>query len=81
MKGVFIRNITHEINTPLNSIVGFAELAAAPDTDDEERQSYIEIIRENSGYLQKLVDDVLYIAAQGILSCRKNWAWKQREKI
>ena len=52
MKGVFIRNITHEINTPLNSIVGFAELAAAPDADDEERQSYIEIIRENSGYLQ-----------------------------
>ena len=62
MKGVFIRNITHEINTPLNSIVGFAELAAAPDADDEKRQSYIEIIRENSGYLQKLVDDVLYIA-------------------
>ena len=59
---IFIRNITHEINTPLNSIVGFAELAAAPDADDEERQSYIEIIRENSGYLQKLVDDVLYIA-------------------
>ena len=62
MNGVFIRNITHEINTPLNSIVGFAELAAAPDADDEKRQSYIEIIRENSGYLQKLVDDVLYIA-------------------
>lgn len=62
MKGLFIRNITHEINTPLNSIVGFAELAAVSDADDEERQSYIEIIRENSGYLQKLVDDVLYIA-------------------
>ena len=59
---VYKRQITHEINTPLNSIVGFAELAAAPDADDEERQSYIEIIRENSGYLQKLVDDVLYIA-------------------
>ena len=40
----------------------YSELAAAPDADDEERQSYIEIIRENSGYLQKLVDDVLYIA-------------------
>lgn len=63
MKGVFIRNITHEINTPLNSIVGFAELAAASDdADAAERQSYISIIQENSGYLQKLVDDVLYIA-------------------
>ena len=62
MKGVFIRNITHEINTPLNAIVGFAELAAVSDADAEERQSYIGIIQENSGYLQKLVDDVLYIA-------------------
>ena len=41
MKGIFIRNITHEINTPLNSIVGFAELAAASDdADAAERQSY-----------------------------------------
>lgn len=63
MKGIFIRNITHEINTPLNAIVGFAELAAAADSPDPaERQSYINIIQENSGYLQKLVDDVLYIA-------------------
>lgn len=63
MKGIFIRNITHEINTPLNAIVGFAELAAAPGkTDPAERQSYIGIIQENSGYLQKLVDDVLYIS-------------------
>lgn len=62
MKGIFIRNITHEINTPLNAIVGFAELASTAPDDDPERDSYIGIIRENSGYLQKLVDDVLYIA-------------------
>lgn len=63
MKGIFIRNITHEINTPLNSIVGFSELAAAtPPPSEEERSSYIEIIQENSGFLQKLVDDVLYIS-------------------
>ena len=62
MKGVFIRNITHEINTPLNAIVGFAELASTTPDDEPERSSYIDIIRENSGYLQKLIDDVLYIA-------------------
>ena len=62
MKGIFIRNITHEINTPLNAIVGFAELASTAPDDDPERGSYISIIRENSGYLQKLIDDVLYIA-------------------
>lgn len=62
MKGIFIRTITHEINTPLNAIVGFTELAAGASTDDQERQSYINIVRENSGYLQKLVNDVLYIS-------------------
>ena len=62
MKGVFIRNITHEINTPLNAIVGFAELASTAPDDEPGRSSYIDIIRENSGYLQKLIDDVLYIA-------------------
>ncbi|WP_418982151.1 ATP-binding protein [Alistipes sp.] len=63
MKGIFIRHITHEINTPLNAIVGFAELAAAtPPPGEEERGAYLDIIRENSGFLQKLVDDVLYIS-------------------
>lgn len=62
MKSVFIRNITHEINTPLNSIVGFAELASTAEDNDPERSAYIDIIWENSGNLQKLVNDVLYIA-------------------
>lgn len=62
MKDIFIRNITHEINTPLNAIVGFSELAATEKTDDAERRSFIDIIRENSDYLRKVVDDVLYIS-------------------
>lgn len=62
MKGVFIRTITHEINTPLNSIVGFSELASSSSGDDPDRQSYIDIICENSNHLQKLIDDVLYIS-------------------
>lgn len=62
MKDIFIRNITHEINTPLNAIVGFSELAATAENDDAERRSFLGIIRENSDYLRKLVDDVLYIS-------------------
>ena len=42
--------------------MGFAELASTTPDDEPERSSYIDIIRENSGYLQKLIDDVLYIA-------------------
>lgn len=62
MKGVFIRNVTHEINTPLNSVVGFAHIATHSDISADEKSAYLNIIEENSGYLQKLVDDVLCIS-------------------
>lgn len=62
MKDIFIQNVTHEINTPLNAIIGFAELAAASAGDEAEYDSYIGIIRENSHYLRKIVTDVLSIA-------------------
>lgn len=63
MKSVFIRNVTHEIHTPLNAIVGFAPLVAdkiAP--HDAEARSYMEIVQDNSRYLQKLVEDVLTLS-------------------
>lgn len=62
MKGIFIRNVTHEINTPLNSVVGFAQIASAAGISAEERTSYLNIMEENSSYLRKLVDDVLCIS-------------------
>lgn len=61
MKSIFIQHISHELNTPLNAIVGFAELAASED-DAAERKSYLGIIRANSDSLQKLVDDILYLS-------------------
>lgn len=61
MKSIFIQHISHELNTPLNAIVGFAELAAS-ERDAAERRSYLGIIRANSDSLQKLVDDVLYLS-------------------
>lgn len=62
MKSIFIRSVTHEINTPLNAIVGFSELAESHSEDDKERTTYIDIIRHNSAQLQKLVNNVLYIS-------------------
>lgn len=62
MKGIFIQNVTHEINTPLNSVLGFAHIASDPALAPDERTSYLNIIEENSSYLRKLVDDVLCIS-------------------
>lgn len=57
LKSAFIANISHEVRTPLNAIVGFSELLG--DATDEERRSYVQIIEDNSELLLNLVSDVL----------------------
>ena len=56
-KTAFLANMSHEIRTPLNAIVGFAGLlATAP---EEDRNSYVEIIKGNTNMLLQLVNDIL----------------------
>ena len=50
--------MSHEIRTPLNAIVGFSELLAAANTE-EEKQKYLEILHTNSELLLQLVNDIL----------------------
>ena len=56
-KTAFLANMSHEIRTPLNAIVGFAGLL--PTATEEERNSYIEIIKGNTNMLLQLVNDIL----------------------
>ncbi len=61
LKSNFISNITHEIRTPLNAIIGFASLINN-DLDDESRQQFTGIIKQNSDSLIKLINDILLIS-------------------
>lgn len=56
-KSAFLANMSHEIRTPLNAIVGFAGLLAT--AAEEERNSYVEIIKGNTNMLLQLVNDIL----------------------
>lgn len=60
-KSVFLSNMGHEIRTPVNAIVGFANLLNEVE-DEEERQQYINIIESNSNLLLKLIEDILDIS-------------------
>ena len=61
LKSAFIANMSHEIRTPLNAIVGFTSVL--PDiTDADERQSLLDLIRDNTQKLLRIIDDVVNIS-------------------
>ncbi len=61
-KSDFLANLSHEIRTPVASIVGFIDLLIEPETTDTEKKQYLDIILRNAQYLQALVSDTLDIS-------------------
>ncbi len=59
LKTAFLANMSHEIRTPMNAIVGFSTLLNTPGLTDDEREEYINHIKENSEALLVLIDDLL----------------------
>ena len=58
MKTAFLANISHEVRTPLNAIVGFSDVLAGNPSDDE-RTMLSKLIRQNNARLLHLFDDVV----------------------
>ena len=58
MKSLFLANMTHEIRTPINAIVGFTEVLSML-TTAEEKKEIIQIIKNNCDMLLRLINDIL----------------------
>ena len=58
LKTAFLANISHEVRTPLNAIVGFSEVLAGDPTDGEREQLFA-LIRQNNAQLLHLFDDMV----------------------
>lgn len=71
-KSRFLANMSHEFRTPLNGIVGMAELLSTTHLSEEQRES-ADVIRTSARSLQLLVEDVLDISAieAGKLKCNE----------
>ena len=57
-KTLFLANMTHEIRTPINAIVGFSEVLSSL-TGAEEKKEVIQIIKNNCDMLLRLINDIL----------------------
>lgn len=61
-KNLFLSNMSHDIRTPMNAIVGFASLAQKHITDGEKVFNYLNMIASASDQLLQLLNDVLEIS-------------------
>lgn len=57
-KTAFLANVTHEMRTPLNSVLGMIELLAEKNLDEDQKEK-VQIITRNGNILLKLIDDIL----------------------
>lgn len=54
----FVSDVSHELRTPMTSITGFVEGMLDGTIPDEERNDYLEIVRDESVRLTKLINDM-----------------------
>ncbi len=58
-KTMFLSNMSHDIRTPMNAIIGYTTLAAANIENTEKVQDYLSKILSSSNHLLSLINDVL----------------------
>ena len=61
LKTAFIDNISHEVRTPLNAIIGFTDIMPMV-TDEEERAKLMSIVKENNSKLLRIFEDMMNIS-------------------
>jgi PAS domain S-box-containing protein len=58
-KSIFLVNMSHELCTPLNAILGFSQLLSEDTTLNSDQQENLRIINRSGAHLRTLINDVL----------------------
>ena len=72
-KQLFIDNLSHEMNTPLTSIQGYAELMQKANLNDEQKQKYLKYIQDEGRRIQDMYKKLL------LLSYKKNSDFEKKD--
>lgn len=73
MRQEFVSNVSHEIQTPLSSMKGYANLLRSPSLSKEEQDAYSKVIESESTRLSKVSKQLLTLASldkdHGVINC------------
>ncbi|MBQ7203544.1 MAG: HAMP domain-containing histidine kinase [Eubacterium sp.] len=59
MRTELITNVSHDLKTPLTSVITYVDLLKKCDITDENAKEYIEVLDEKSIRLKRLIDDLI----------------------
>jgi signal transduction histidine kinase len=62
LKTAFLNNISHEIRTPFNGILGFLSILQHEDLSNSERDEYFNVINQSSARLMSTINDIVEIS-------------------
>jgi signal transduction histidine kinase len=62
LKSVFLENISHELRTPMNAIMGFSGLLTEKNLPEETRQEYTDILHKSTLQLLNIVENTITIS-------------------
>ena len=58
-KTELITNVSHDIKTPLTSIINYVDLLEKEELHNETAQEYLEVLERQSSRLKKLIEDLI----------------------
>lgn len=73
MKTELITNVSHDLKTPITSIISYVALLKKPDVDEATRLEYLDVLDRQSAKLKKLTEDVVEAskAASGVITVHR----------
>ena len=77
----FVSNASHELSTPLTSIIGEAELALQKDRTPERYREAMHIILRESERLKAIIQSLLNLAQTGFDGKKQNWELLRADEL
>ncbi len=62
LKSAFLTNLSHEVRTPLNAILGFTDLLESENLNKEKKKEFIDTIKASGNNLLFIINDILDVS-------------------